>query len=127
MLLRSNVLQLSNPGFLAAPLADGGFSMFARFVLTMPLSDLLFDLFGDEINGRVKVGLSIFGKKIGARDGEAHGTLELSIGGFARVVLKNDAGINGKAVKVLQLFDARDNMVLNGLGQSHVVRRQDQL
>ena len=37
--------------------------MFAGFVLTVPLADLLFDFLGHQVNGRVEIGLRVFREK----------------------------------------------------------------
>ena len=50
--------------FLSAPLAFGRLSMFARFVFAVPLSDLLFDFFGDQVNGIIKIRFVIFGVEV---------------------------------------------------------------
>jgi hypothetical protein len=53
--------------FLPAALASGGRFRPARFDFVAPLSKLLLDLFGDKINGGVKVALAVLGKQIRSR------------------------------------------------------------
>ena len=42
------------------------------------------------------------------------------------VVLEGDAGVDGETIQVVQFVDARDDVVLDCLGQSHIVSRENQ-
>jgi hypothetical protein len=50
--------------FLPRALGPGGLFVFARLVLVVPFADLLFELFGDNIDRRVKITFDILGKQI---------------------------------------------------------------
>ena len=111
--------------FLAAPFMKGRFVMLARLELILTLPDLLLDLFADEIDRRVKIAFGIFRKQVGARDGQADRAAEGTLGHFVMVVLQRDAGIDRKPVEVLQLLQSTQDVVLDGLGQRHIVRREN--
>ena len=101
--------------------------MFARLVFVVALAQLLFNFFGHKVDGRVKIALPILGKQVRPRDGEPDGTTKLAFRQFQMIVFKRDAGAGHKPVHVLQLLNARENMILDGFGQSDVVGRQNEL
>ncbi|MDB6019342.1 MAG: hypothetical protein JWR19_3831 [Pedosphaera sp.] len=100
--------------------------MVAGFVLALALPDLLFDLLGHQINGGVKIGFRIFREQVRARHGKSHRAGKLPFGGLGRIMLQTNTGIDGKTVKMFQLVDPDQDMVLDGLGKSYVVRRENQ-
>src|SRR2546427_638657 len=116
----------SESGFLAPAFGAGGLGVFAGFVFALALADLLLDFFGDEINRGVEVALGVLGKKVGARHGEPHGTVELFFRSFSMVMFERHARVNGEAVEVVEFVDPRHDMVLDGFGERHVVGRENQ-
>ena len=117
---------ISDPRFLTFALHPRGLGVFAGLVFAMPFADLLFDLFDDKIDGGVKITFTVFGEEVGTRHRQANGTGELLFRRFAVVVFEGDARVNGPAVQVIKLYEARDEMVFNGFGEGQVVRRKDQ-
>lgn len=88
----------------------------------MSFADLLFDLFGDEVDGGVKIAFRIFGEEVGAANAEPHRAFELFFRGFGLVVFEIHAGVHGPAVKVFQFLDASQDVVFDGFGQFDVMR-----
>ena len=100
--------------------------MLAGLVLVVTLANLLLDFLGHHVNGRVEVNFGILGEKVGAGNGKTHGAFELAIGGLGVVVVQADAGVDGEAVNVFKLVDAGEDVFLDGLGEGHVMRRENQ-
>ena len=94
------------------------------FSFAVPFANLLFDLFGDQIDGGIEIAFGIFGKEIGTADAEPHRAFELFFGGFGLVVFEIHAGVHGPAVKVFQFLDASQDVVFDGFGQFDVMRRK---
>src|ERR1041385_271085 len=92
--------------FLALAFVVRGLGVLPGFVLAVTFADLLFHFFRDQVNGGIEVTLPVFGVKVGTGHGQAQGTLELAVGRLGGVVFQGDAGVDGKAVEVLQLPDA---------------------
>ena len=101
--------------------------MFAGFVFALAFADLLFDFFGDEIDGGVEVIFDVFGEEVGSGDFEADGAGELAFGGFGLVEDDGDAGGEGKAVEVGDFLHAGDDVIFDGLGFFQVMGRDDQV
>jgi len=99
--------------------------VFTGFVFAVAFADLLLDFFGDHVDAGVKIGLVIFSVEVRARHGQAHRTLELPVGGLGGVVLKDDPGIDGKAIEVFELPNPGENVIFNRLGQRHIMRRKN--
>src|SRR6266446_8962086 len=116
----------SDPVFLAAAFGAGRQGVFAGFVFALALADLLLDFFGDEVNRGVKVALGVLGKEVGSRHGQPHGAVELFFRSFSMVMFERHTSVNGEAVEVVELVDPRHDMVLDGLGERHVVGRENQ-
>ncbi len=89
--------------------------MFACFEFALPLANLLFNLFGDKIDGGVQITLGIDGKKIRPRDGKAHGTGKLFIVRHEVIMLQSDSRINRPSVEMLKFIQSAEDMVLEGL------------
>jgi hypothetical protein len=70
---RINVQRLLHFRFLACLLAARGNLVFAGLPLAVAFADLLFDFFGDLVNGRVKIASDVLGKKIGPAYTQANG------------------------------------------------------
>ncbi|MDB6038553.1 MAG: hypothetical protein JWM99_2394 [Verrucomicrobiales bacterium] len=100
--------------------------MLARFEFALTFADLLFELFGNQVDGGIKIAFGIFRKKVGAGNRQANGTAELLIRSLQIVVLKGNARIDRPAIKVFEFVDARENMFLNRLRQRHIVCRKYQ-
>src|SRR5438093_13262332 len=97
----------SDARFLAPAFGAGGFGVLAGFVFVVPFADLLLDFLGDQVNRRVEVALPILRKQVRSRHGEAHGTGELLFRSLSVVVLQGHSGINGEAVEMVELVEAR--------------------
>src|SRR5882757_7148959 len=80
------VHSFSKPGGLAPAFNAGRFSVFSGLPFAVSFADLLLDFFGDEVDRGVEIAFVIFGVKIGAGHGQAHGTFKLPARGFGRVV-----------------------------------------
>jgi hypothetical protein len=100
--------------------------VFARLNFAVAFSDLLFDFFGDLVNGCVKVAFHVFGEKVRAAHAQAHGATELFFRNARMVVFERDARVNGALVKMVELFQTAENMVFYGFGERYVVRRKYQ-
>ena len=68
----------------------------------------------------------ILGEKVGAGNGKTHGAFELAFGGLGVVAVQADAGVDGEAVDMLELVNAGEDVFLDGLGQGHIMRRENQ-
>ncbi len=99
----------------------------ARFEFAVPLPDLLFDLFGDQIDRGIEIVFDVFGKKVGPRKGDSHRTRELALSGLGFVVFERYAGGRSKLVQVFQLPDPVHKVIFDGLGKAEIVRRKDQV
>jgi hypothetical protein len=95
--------------------------VFARFNFTVAFADLLLDFFGDDVNGRVQIAFTRLGKEVGAAHGHLHRANELPFGHAAVVVFEGNAGINGAAIQMIQLFELLYNAVFEGPGERNVV------
>lgn len=116
----------SDPRFLAAALAARSLFVPAGFVLIVALANLLFDFFGNKIDGGVEVRFKILCVKVRSRHVKEHGTLELPVCGLGGVVFQNDTSVDRETVQSSQLIEAGNNVILNGLGEGNVVRRDNQ-
>jgi hypothetical protein len=123
---RINVQHLLRFRFLAGPLAARGNLVFAGLPLVVAFADLLLDFFGDLVNGRVKIAFDVLGKKIGPVHTQANGAGPLFSGGAGMIVFERHPRINGALVKMVEFLQLFDDMILDGLGQSDVVRRKYQ-
>lgn len=119
-------LHVSNACFLPAAFAPGSLFVSASFVLVVALADLLFDFLGHEIDGGVEVGFKILSVKIRAGHVKEHGALELAVRRLGCIMFKDHTGIDCETVQACQLIEARNNVVLDGLGERHVVWRNNQ-
>jgi hypothetical protein len=112
--------------FLAGPFAARGNLVFAGLPFVVTFADLLLDFFGNLVDGRVQITFDVFGKKIGSAHAEANGAAKLFSGGTGVVVFEGHPRINGALVKMIEFLQLSQNVVLNGLGQGDIVRRQNQ-
>ena len=121
-----NPLQPLQSRFLPGPLCAGGLFVFAGKIFVVALSDLLLDFLGHEIHRCIKIALNVLRKEIRARESQPDGAGELPFGSFGPVMLERDARIHGKAIELGQLIEEADDVIFDGLGQSHIMRRKDQ-
>src|ERR1051325_7458321 len=82
---------LSNRRFLPGAFGARGDFVFAGFVFALPLADLLFDFFGDDVDGGVEIAFTILGEQVRSADAEADRTGELPFRGARVVVLERYA------------------------------------
>jgi hypothetical protein len=108
-------------------LARGRLAFVARFVFAVAFANLLLDLFGDKIDGGVEIAFRILSKQVRPRHDQAHGAAKLPFGRLGVVMLQSDSSINREAVHVLEIRYPVLDMILDGLGQRHVMRRKNQL
>ena len=101
--------------------------MFARLALVVSLANLTLDLLGDQIDRGVEILFGILSEKVGPGHRQPYGTLELAPGGLGLVVFQRDTCVNREPVIVIQLFDAVDDVVLDGPGEPEIVRGKNQL
>jgi len=101
--------------------------MFARLVLIVSFPKLLFDLLGHDIDGGIKVTFNVLGKEIRAGKRNAHRAGELPFRRLGLVAVEGHSRIDGITVEVFQFADTADDMILNGIGKSHVVWQEDQV
>lgn len=94
--------------------------------LGMALAELLLDLLGHLVDGGIKIRLAILGEKIRSTDSEFHGTAKGLFRRTRMIMVQCDPNIDGLLIEVLKLVDAGEHMLLDGLGQSHVVRGQNE-
>lgn len=94
--------------------------------LAVAFADLLGDLFGHDVNGGVEVSLAVLGKQVRSAHTQPDGAGKGALGGARVVVFERDAGVNGAFVKVVQLFDLGDDVILDGFRQRHAVRNENQ-
>ena len=114
------------PSFPQALFAARGLFVLAGFVFAVALANLLFHFFRDLVNGRVEIILGILGKKIRAAHRQPHGTGKLLLRDARVVMFERHAGINRPAIEVLKLVEPGQNMVFDGFGERHIMRREDQ-
>ena len=100
--------------------------MFARFEFALSFADLLFELFGNQVDGGIKITFGVFRKKVRSGNREANGTAELFIRRLQIVVFEGNARIDRPPIKVFEFVDAREDMFLNRLRQRHIVCRKYQ-
>ncbi|MDB6064603.1 MAG: hypothetical protein JWR26_811 [Pedosphaera sp.] len=115
----------SKLGFLADAFGAGSIGVLAGFVFALAPANLLLDFFRHEVDGGVEIAFAILGKKVWTRFGEAHGAFELAFRGFGGIVFQGDAGIDGKTVEMFELIDPDQDVLFNGIGESHVVQREN--
>ncbi len=101
--------------------------MLARFVFVVPLSDLLFHLLADQVDGGVEVAFDILGIQVRAAQAQPNRTAKLFLRSARVIVIQRDARVDGEAVQMLQLGDSTDEVIFDGFGQRHVMRRKDQV
>src|SRR5262249_25892535 len=92
----------SEAGLLADAFAARGGFVLAGFTLVMPLADLLFDFFGYQIYGGVKIGFRVLGEQIRPAHRQAHRARELSLRRLGAVVVQCHPNVNSMAVQVVQ-------------------------
>ena len=100
--------------------------MLGRFAFAMAFTDLLFDFFGDAIDGGVHVALLINGKEIGSTHSKAHRAGELFFRGAGIVVFEGHTGINSPLVEVVELIQPGENMLFNGFSKRDIVGGKNQ-
>src|SRR5262245_40631493 len=83
----------SNRGLLTALLDAGSFGVFAVFELAVTFAELLLDLLGHLVDGRVEVAIVLLRVKVRTAHAEAKGAFELPLGRLRVVVLETDAGV----------------------------------
>src|SRR5208337_1706060 len=81
--------------FLAGPFRARGDLVLAGLPFVVALADLLFDFFGDLVNGGVQVAFDVLGKKVGPAHAYPDGAGELFSGGAGMVMFEGHARING--------------------------------
>src|SRR5262249_32179706 len=113
-------------GLLPALLDARGFRVFAILEFAVALSKLLLDFFRDLVDGGVEIAIVLLGVQIGAAHPKPERAFELALGRLGVVVFEIDSGVNGPAIEMLQLIDAYEDVVLDGLGQRDIMRRQDE-
>jgi len=113
--------------FLTAPFGSRGYLMFSRLSFVMPLSKLLLNFFGHNIDCRVKIGFDIFREQVGPRKGNAHRAAKLALGRFGLIVLESRANIRRVLVQMIQFIDSADEMIFDGFCQRQVVSRKNQV
>lgn len=112
---------------LAGFLHTGTKDMFARFCFIVTFSQLLFDFFGDQIDGGVEVGLGVLREDVRPRHTEADGAGELAFRAPEVIVLKGDTRAGDEAVEVFELFNFGEDVIFNRFCQRNVVRRKNEL
>jgi hypothetical protein len=113
-------------GFLSSPFALSGLSMFAGLVFVVAFPKLLFEFFGNQIDGGVEIAFGVFGIEIGSWHGQSHGAGELFFRSAFAVQFESDTDINGAMIEVIELFDPRHEMIFDGFGECQVMGRQNQ-
>jgi len=101
--------------------------MFSSEVFILPLADLLFNFFDNQVDCSVEIAFNIFGKKIGTRKRKAKRAGELLVRGLGFIMLESHPSIDRIAVQVGQLLNFADDVIFDGFGQCYVVRRKDQV
>ena len=101
--------------------------MLAGFVLVVTFTNLLFDFFRHHVDRRVKVTFAIFGEQVRPTDPQADRAGKLALGRPGMIVFERHARVDGEPVQMLQFVDPAENVVFNGLGQRHIMRRKDKL
>ena len=101
--------------------------MAPRFVFAMTLAKLLLEFLRYQIDGRVKVRLSVFGEQIRSGHGQSHRTFELFVGCLRSVVFQDHARVDRKAIQALQLGNAGLHMGFERFGKGNVVGIEDQI
>src|SRR5262249_39978412 len=76
--------------------------MFSSLVLAAPLSNLLFDLLGNEIDGGIEVVLNILGEQVRPGHRKPHRTRKLPLRRFGLIVLQGYPRVDGESVQMLQ-------------------------
>jgi hypothetical protein len=97
-----------------------------RLAFVLPGADLLRDFFGDAVNRRIQIAFDILGEQIRPAHAQADGATELFFGDAGVIVFEGHARIHGAPVKMVELHQAGEDVVFNGLGQRYVVRRKYQ-
>ena len=105
-----------NQSFLVADLDAGRLCVLPILEFVMALANLLFDFFRHLVDRGIKVAIMVLGVEVRPANAESNGTFKLPIGGLGMVVFESDAGIDGPAVEMLELLDAHEDMILDGLG-----------
>ena len=100
--------------------------MLARGAFAVAFADLLFDFFGDLVNGRIQIAFNVFGIQIGSAQAQADRAGELFSGGAGMVVFQRYARVNGAPVKMVEFLDLVQDVIFDGPGQGDVVRRENQ-
>ena len=101
--------------------------MVAGLIFVMPLAQLLLHLLGDQVNGGIKIALAILGKQVGAGHGKPQRAGELPLRHFQMVMFQRNPRAGGVVIQVFQLFNSGQDMIFNRLGESDIVRREDEL
>jgi len=94
--------------------------------LAMTFANLLLDFFGDDVDGRVKVRLTIFGIQVRPTQADPDGAGKGPFGNARVIVFEGDARINGTFVEVIHLFELGDDVVHDGFGEGHAMRDENQ-
>jgi RNA polymerase sigma-54 factor len=97
-----------------------------RFGFAVAGVDLVLNFFAGDVNCRVQIIFSRFGKKIRAAHGEPHGAGELPFRHAGMVVFECDARVHDAMVKMFEFVESRENMLFDGVGERDVVRGQNQ-
>jgi hypothetical protein len=97
----------------------------AGFLLVMPLANLAFDFFGDQVNGSVEIFFPILGKQVRPANGEADGTGKSFFGSAFMVVLQRDARVNDPLVEMFDPFQFIHHVVFDRFGQRDIVSVKD--
>ena len=101
--------------------------MFAGLIFALPLSDLLLDFFGYQIDGSIEVAFDVLGEQVRTRKGKPNGTGKGALRRPGLVMLEGDTRIGGETVQMFEFRDSDDDVIFDGLGQRHVMRRKDQI
>ena len=99
--------------------------MLARMVFVLTFSDLLLNFFSHQIDGRIQVAFHVLGEQIRAGQRQADRTGELALRRFGLIALEGDPNIHRKPRQMIEFVDLIQDVVLNCLGQRHVVRRKN--
>jgi hypothetical protein len=112
---------------LAVPFATGGHFHVSRFEFVVPLSDLLLDFFGDQVNGGIQIAFDVLGEKVRTRQGDAHRAGELALGGPGLIMLDGNPRRGREPVQVFEFIDSADDVIFDGPRQAHIVSRKNQI
>jgi len=101
--------------------------VFSRLSLIMPLSKLLLNFLGHNINRRVEVGFDILSKKVGPRQRNPYGAGKLPLRRLGLVVFQSDANVGRVLIEMIQFIDSCNKMIFDCLRERQIMWHKNQV